>query len=220
MKIFIFGRDLADEFAVFIEKAGFSIAETTIHADLIIDLSTEMSDKHQIMLEIPEVDLYTLVYPASATEIASFSPNPHRVIGFSAVSPINERTVIELAKPWQSDQVSLEKARQFFERIGFQTAIVPDNPGLVSARIIACLVNEAISALAENVADTETIDQAMKLGTNYPFGPLEWAEKIGLKAVLSILQGLFMEYGDDRYRPHPYLKRLVAADLTIKSIKI
>jgi 3-hydroxyacyl-CoA dehydrogenase len=69
--------------------------------------------------------------------------------------------------------------------------------------------------LAEGVADAKTIDAAMRLGTNYPWGPLEWADLIGLPAVLAVLEGLQGEYGEDRYRPHPLLKRLVAAGMSV-----
>ncbi len=75
------------------------------------------------------------------------------------------------------------------------------------------LINEAVSAVAEELAPPEAIDRAMKLGTHYPFGPLEWSERLGLKALLSALEGLHDELGEDRYRPHPLLKRMVAAGL-------
>lgn len=115
----------------------------------------------------------------------------------------------------QTPIAELEKARTFFESLGFTVVEVPDGPGLIQARIVACLANEAMSALSEGVADAKTIDTAMKLGTNYPLGPLEWAELIGLESILAIMQGLQSEYGEDRYRPHPLLRRLVAAGLSV-----
>lgn len=78
-------------------------------------------------------------------------------------------------------------------------------------RTIACLINEAASAVMEGVATPADIDQAMKLGTNYPHGPLAWADLIGLDTVLGVLTGLFNEFGEDRYRPCPLLRRLVTA---------
>jgi 3-hydroxybutyryl-CoA dehydrogenase len=73
------------------------------------------------------------------------------------------------------------------------------------------IINEAAFALMEGVASAEDIDTAMKLGTNYPLGPLEWADRIGLDQVLAVLEGLQAEYGDDRYRPAPLLRQLVRA---------
>ena len=94
---------------------------------------------------------------------------------------------------------------------------VLDGPGLVAARVIARLANEALSALAEGVADAQTIDTAMRLGTNYPQGPLVWAEMLGLDAMLRFLEALHFETGDDRYRPYPYLRASVAARRSILS---
>jgi 3-hydroxybutyryl-CoA dehydrogenase len=82
---------------------------------------------------------------------------------------------------------------------------------LVRARIVCCLINEAVTALMEGVASAADIDLAMKLGTNYPHGPLEWADQIGLDTVLGVMQGLFDEWGEDRYRPSPLLRRMVLA---------
>jgi 3-hydroxybutyryl-CoA dehydrogenase len=74
------------------------------------------------------------------------------------------------------------------------------------------IINEAAFALMDGVASAEDIDMAMKLGTNYPLGPLEWADRIGLDQVLSVLEGLQAEHGDDRYRAAPLLRQLVRAD--------
>jgi 3-hydroxybutyryl-CoA dehydrogenase len=89
--------------------------------------------------------------------------------------------------------------------------VVPDGPGLVFPRILCMIINEAAFALMEGVASAEDIDTAMKLGTNYPLGPLEWADRIGLDQVLGVLEGLQAEYGEDRYRPAPLLRQLVRA---------
>ena len=86
-----------------------------------------------------------------------------------------------------------------------------DGPGLVRARTVCCLINEAASVLMEEVAVAADIDLAMRLGTNYPHGPLAWADRIGLDVVLGVMTGLFDEWGDDHYRPAPLLRRMVAA---------
>ena len=95
--------------------------------------------------------------------------------------------------------------------LGFDPVLVADGPGLVRARILCCLINEAIGALMEGVAIVEDIDKAMRLGTNYPFGPLAWADQIGLDTVLGVMTGLHKEWGEDRYRPSPLLRRKVLA---------
>jgi 3-hydroxybutyryl-CoA dehydrogenase len=100
------------------------------------------------------------------------------------------------------------KAAAFFQSLGWTFHIAPDVPGMVSARVIAMIVNEAYFALGEGVSTKSEIDIAMKLGTNYPFGPFEWSEKIGLWRIYHLLQILSSK--DMRYTTAP------ALDLAIK----
>ncbi len=206
---------------------GFPQAE--IAFDLCVDTSSKRvfleygddPDDDQVLQFGPDVQppsyatYYSLSHASSATSAAHIADGPGWVIGFSIIPPITDSSILEIARPLQTPVEELEKARSFFESLGFTVVEVPDGPGLIQARIVACLANEAFSALSEGVADAKTIDTAMKLGTNYPLGPLEWAELIGLESILAIMEGLQLEYGDDRYRPHPLLKRLVAAGMSV-----
>ncbi len=88
---------------------------------------------------------------------------------------------------------------------------VKDAAGLTFPRILSLIVNEAARALEEGVASAEEIDVAMRLGVNYPQGPLKWADEIGLDEVLAVLEGLQRETGEDRYRPAPLLRKLVSS---------
>jgi 3-hydroxybutyryl-CoA dehydrogenase len=119
--------------------------------------------------------------------------------------------MIEVAAGLRTDAAQLDRAREFFASIGLDAVVVKDSVGLVMARIVCALVNEAATALAEGVAGARDIDMAMRLGTNYPRGPLEWGDLIGLDIVLSVLLGLHDETGDDRYRPAPILRQYVRA---------
>ena len=98
--------------------------------------------------------------------------------------------------------------RRFFHALGKHVEWVGDAPGLVLGRIVCQLVNEAVFALAEGVGSAEDIDTAMRLGFNYPRGPLEWGESIGLERVLALLDALRRELGEERYRAAPLLRRL------------
>jgi 3-hydroxybutyryl-CoA dehydrogenase len=84
---------------------------------------------------------------------------------------------------------------------------IEDAPALVLPRLVSCLVNEAAFAVGEDVAGAETIDLAMKLGTNYPQGPLTWGRELGYEKILAVLAQLHFEYGEERYRPAPMLRR-------------
>lgn len=149
--------------------------------------------------------------PTSTTEIASWIHRPERVVGFGLVPPIEAGSVVELAAGLQTAGEMLQQAAEFWHTLGLETVEVKDGPGLIRARTLCCLINEAVSALMEGVATAEDIDKAMQLGTNYPRGLLAWADYIGLDAVLGVMTGLFTEWGESRYRPSPLLKRMVLA---------
>jgi 3-hydroxybutyryl-CoA dehydrogenase len=96
-----------------------------------------------------------------------------------------------------------DNSKMIAEKIGKKVVTVKDEPGLVAAKIIAMIINEAFFAWGENVSSKEEIDTAMKLGTNYPYGPFEWADKIGIAAIFKLLHKLSLS--DKRYQPAPAL---------------
>jgi 3-hydroxybutyryl-CoA dehydrogenase len=158
-----------------------------------------------------DAPLLTACLSVSATQVAAWAEHADWIVGFGALPPLAKGSLVELALPLQGQAVTLGKARTFFEKLGLQTAVVQDAPGLVLPRIVCCLVNEAACALADRVAEPRDIDTAMKLGLNYPRGPLEWGDLIGLDVVLAVLHGLHEETGDDHFRPAPLIKQLVRA---------
>ncbi|MCE3233886.1 MAG: 3-hydroxybutyryl-CoA dehydrogenase [Vampirovibrio sp.] len=144
---------------------------------------------------------------SSAAEI----DNDRCLVGYSAIGLYVGNPVVEIASAVQTDARFLHKAHRFLEQLGLRAIEVPETPGLVLGRILAMLVNEATSALMEDVASPEDIDTAMKLGTNYPFGPLGWADLVGLDVILATLNHLEDTYGDDRYCAMPLLRQKVDA---------
>lgn len=189
-------------------------------ADIIIETENKSREhKKEAIQEIEaSVKAETTILSTSlrmpATEIASWLSNSSRVIGFGAFTTIYESALVEIAPALQTEISHLRSAESFFERIGKETEVVEDEAGLVFPRILAMIINEAAFALTERTADASDIDEAMKKGTNYPYGPLEWAENIGLEDVYAVLQGLFEQLGEDRYRPAPLIRKLIYAGWT------
>lgn len=184
------------------------LGETYREADVVIEAeASEWMD--------PELLETTLILTAalghSTAEAASDMHARHRVVGFAAVPPLQKGQMVELAATAWTEPAAVEQAEEFFRLVGLEPAVVSDGPGLIFPRILSLIINEAAFALMEGVASPEDIDRAMKLGTNYPLGPLEWADQIGLDQVLGVLEGLQAEYGEDRYRPAPLLREHVRA---------
>ena len=144
----------------------------------------------------------------SVLEQAGWIGMKHRLIGIAALpSMIGYRTV-EIAPSAHTLDATVDVARRFFLSIKKETAIVQDRVGMVLPRILCQVINEALFAVQQGVAEPKDIDVAMKLGTNYPLGPIEWGEKIGFNQVYAIIAALFADLGEERYRACPLLKDL------------
>ncbi len=175
-----------------------------------LDLKRELV--HTLDRALPaDAPLIVASMSVTATHVATWTSQADWIVGFGALPPLKKDNLIELAAGLETDPSTLGKVQSFFQGLGLETAVVEDSVGLVLPRIVCCLVNEAAYALMEGVAPAHDIDTAMKLGTNYPHGPLGWGDLIGLDVVLAILRGLFDEYGEDHYRPAPLLKQMVRA---------
>jgi 3-hydroxybutyryl-CoA dehydrogenase len=130
-------------------------------------------------------------------------------VGFNALAPLQESRLVELTRGPDTPASAAEAAARFFETIGKHTAWVADSPGLVLWRIVCQVINEAAFALGEGVGSAEDIDAGMVHGLNYPRGILGWADTIGLDRVLMLLDALYEERREERYRPAPVLTKLV-----------
>jgi 3-hydroxybutyryl-CoA dehydrogenase len=129
-------------------------------------------------------------------------------VGFHALPPLAESTLVELTRTPDSAGSAVSAAERFFATLGKHVAWVGDAPGLVLGRIVCQVINEASFALAEGVGSAEDIDAGMRYGLSYPRGVLAWADQIGLDHVLSVLDALNAELGEERYRAAPLLRRL------------
>jgi 3-hydroxybutyryl-CoA dehydrogenase len=165
----------------------------------------------RIDAQSPSAIILTSCLGFSATRIASWATRPERVVGFATFYPLKDKKVIELASGLATQVQALQEAEAFFRGLEKEPVRVKDTPGLIFARILSLIINEAARSLDEGVAPAEEIDTAMRLGVNYPLGPLKWADRIGLDDVLAVLEGLQRETGEDRYRPSPLLTKMVLA---------
>lgn len=195
-------------------ERGFGDYDAVIEAE-----NTAAEKKREVLRRLPaDIPLHTCALAVSTTLAASWIRNPERMTGFGVLPPIPAEGMVEIARGLQTDDDHFNAALAFWQSCGQKTMTVADGAGLVRARVVCAIINEALSALQEGVASAADIDLAMKLGTNYPRGPLEWGDAIGLDTVLGVMEGLQAEWGEDRYRPTPLLRRLVAAERSARDL--
>ncbi len=147
----------------------------------------------------------------SITEIAAATMRPDRVIGMHFFNPAPVMKLIEIIRGIATSDDTFSKIKEMSALIGKDPVEVKEAPGFVVNRILIPMINEAVGILAEGIASVEDIDKAMKLGANHPMGPLELADFIGNDVNLAIMECLFNETGDPKYRPHPLLRKMVRA---------
>ena len=128
-------------------------------------------------------------------------------VGFHLLPPLDEARLVELTRLPTTQSFACEAAETFFRTLGFLTEWVDDAPGLVLGRIGAQLVNEAYFAIGEGVGSAEDVDTGMTLGLSHPRGPVAWGDAIGLHHVVAVLDGLWEERREERYRAAPLLRR-------------
>ena len=147
----------------------------------------------------------------SITEIAARTRRPEKVIGMHFMNPVPVMQLVEVIRGQATDAVTTRTVMDMARALGKTPVEVNDYPGFVSNRVLMPMINEAIFCVMEGVATPEAIDTVMKLGMAHPMGPLTLADLIGLDTCLAILEVLHKGLGDDKYRPCPLLRRMVAA---------
>jgi 3-hydroxybutyryl-CoA dehydrogenase len=147
----------------------------------------------------------------SITKLGAVTTRPDKVIGMHFMNPVPVMKLIEVIRGMATSDETYERVLTLSEKLGKTALDCQDSPGFVSNRVLMPMINEAIFTLFEGIATRESIDGIMKLGMNYPMGPLTLADFIGLDVCLAIMNVLYEGLGDPKYRACPLLKRYVDA---------
>ena len=147
----------------------------------------------------------------SLTKIAGACSRPERVIGMHFFNPVPLMKLVELIRALQTSDATFEAARSLADRLGKTAVAVADSPGFVVNRMLVPMINESVYALSEGLASAEEIDLAMQLGLSHPIGPLRLADLIGLDVCLDVMDVMYREFSDSKYRPCPLLRKMVDA---------
>lgn len=208
-----FNRPLQKEKLPPLLRSSSTIPRGTALAIELTNTDKEKKKKNILLLE-KSLPGHTVILSSSvtvtATEQASWLKSPERLMGLSALPTLLSQQLLEVAPTVNTSTKTVSTIKNFLERLGKETAVVQDRIGMVLPRILCMLVNEASFAVMENAAPPRDIDTAMKLGTNYPLGPIEWADKIGIQQVFSVLESLHQDLGEERYRIAPLVRQMAA----------
>ncbi len=207
----------ADADGVMARVQGSLALDAAAPAEVVVEAASERPDLKFALFEQldgianPAAVLATNTSSISITEIAARTRRPAQVIGMHFMNPVPIMELVEVIRGHATSDATTAWTLETARALGKTPVEVNDYPGFVSNRVLMPMINEAIFCVMEGVATPESIDTVMKLGMAHPMGPLTLADFIGLDVCLAILEVLHRGLGDDKYRPCPLLRRMVAA---------
>ncbi|EZP75768.1 3-hydroxybutyryl-CoA dehydrogenase [Parageobacillus genomosp. 1] len=197
-------------------RYSLDLAEAVREADLVIEAVPEKLEVKKQVFETIDKHAPASCYFAtntstmSPTEIGSFTKRPEKVIAMHFFNPVHKMKLVEIIRGLETSDDTVNVIQQVAEKMGKETVVVNEFPGFVTSRISALIGNEAFYMLQEGVGTPEQIDKAIKLGLNFPMGPFELADLVGLDTRLNNLKYLHEKLGE-KYRPAPLLEQYVKA---------
>ena len=195
---------LADGLRELTRGAGYDLREGG-PAELIVDAGVHPELARSGATPPPVPGGGPVVALCAASSLAS--RGEPAAVGFHVLPPLDEARLVELTRLPTTPPFAAEAAEELFARLGFLTEWVEDAPGLVLGRVVSQLVNEAAFAIGEGVGSADDVDTGLTLGLSHPRGPVAWSEAIGLEHVLVVLDALWHERHEERYRAAPLLRR-------------
>jgi 3-hydroxybutyryl-CoA dehydrogenase len=211
------GRRSPEEIASFSANLSSGTIADAANADLVIEAIIEKPEpKSALFAELKANSAPASIFASNTSSISIStlgrgSGRPDRFLGLHFFNPVPVLPLVEIVRGLETSDQTLTTSVKFVEAIGKTPIVVTDSPGFVANRILLPMINEAVFALQDGVAPAAAIDEVMKLGMSHPMGPLALADLIGLDICLDILETLHRDFGDDKYRPAPLLRRMVGA---------